>query len=377
MTLRPLAGVRVLDLCRLIPGGLATRRLADLGADVVKVEEPGRGDYLRTIPPMVGEVGLMHAVLNRGKRSIAIDLKTEEGRAQLNQLAGRADVIVEVSRPGRFEAMGIDFDALRRTRPELVVCSITGYGQNGSLASLPSHGMNMDAWAGCLPVTWEGDRPRIGGGEIPLCVELGGVNAALAVAAAVYQARSTGRGEWLDISCWDAGVEANRLALAHQASIGEPLVSISDLGPLYDTYVTSDGQVVLFAAIEKKFWARFCEEIDRPDLLSVWSGEDVDFGSNAALYKDLAEVFRSDSAERWARRFVEWGIPGSIVLDVAGVLEHPHMRERRLMYGKDESGVHQIASPIRSFDSGERAHATAESPRVGQHTNDVLAEWLD
>lgn len=377
MSWRPLDGVRVLDICRLIPGGLATRRLADLGADVVKVEEPGRGDYLRTIPPTIGGVGLMHAVLNRGKRSIALDLKSADGREQLERLADRADVIVEVSRPGSMEGMGIDFAALRRMRPELVVCSITGYGQEGPLASLPSHGMNMDAWAGCLPITWDEGRPRIGGGEVALSVELGGLNAALAVTAAVYQSRTIGRGEWLDISCWDAGVEANRLGLAHRATTGEPLVSISDLGPLYDTYVTSDGQVIMFAAIEEKFWTRFCEGVGRPDLLTVWDGDDVDFGTNEALYKKLADVFRSESAEIWAARFVEWGVPGSVVLDIAGVLRHPHLRERGLACGTDESGIEQFASPIRSVSSGERANAVGLAPTLGQHTAEVLTDWLN
>lgn len=377
MGLRPLNGVRVLDLCRLIPGGLATRRLADLGADVVKVEEPGRGDYLRTIPPVIDGIGLMHAVLNRGKRSIAVDLKTEQGREQLQHLAAVADVIVEVSRPGRMEGIGIDFAALRRARPELVVCSITGYGQGGPLAALPSHGMNMDAWAGCLPITWDDGRPRMGGGEVALSAELGGVNAALAITAAVYQARITGRGEWLDMSCWDAGVEANRLGLAHQATTGEPLVSISALGPLYDTYVTADNHVIMFAAIEQKFWERFCEGIDRPDLLSVWTGHDVDFGSNTTLYKDLAEVFRADPAERWAQRFVEWEIPGSVVLDLSGVLTHPQLHERGLACGKDHTGVEQFASPIRSIDSGERANAEASAPELGQHTDEIMSEWLN
>lgn len=373
----PLEGLRVLDMSRLIPGGLATRRLADLGADVVKVEEPGRGDYLRTIPPLVGGTGIMHLMLNRGKRSIALDIHDPAGRAVFDRLAGVADVIVEVSRPGRYREIGIDFEALRRARPELVVCSVTGFGQDGPNALAPSHGMNMDALAGCVRVERRDGRVRLAEGQLSLAAELGGVNAALAVVAAVLRARLTGQGAWLDASCWDAAVEANRLSLGHLAATGEPLFDIADLGALYDVYETSDGRVILFAAIEHKFWKAFCSGIDRPDLAERWAGADVSFGSGDVVLSDeLAAIFATATADEWIDRLAEWDVPGSEVLDHSGVLGHPHLAGRGLVEPTATGEAPNLTSPIRALGEGRAGVGLPSAPDLDADHAAVLASWL-
>lgn len=377
MTFAPLTGLKVLDMSRLIPGGLATRRLADLGADVVKVEEPGRGDYLRTIPPLIDGVGVMHLSLNRGKRSIALNIHLAEDRAVFDRLVAVADVIVEVSRPGRYRELGIDFAAMRETRPELVVCSVTGFGQDGPEAQTPSHGMNMDALAACVQLDRAGGGVRLAKGQISLAAELGGTNAALAITSAVLQAKLTGVGAWLDASCWDAAVEANRLWLGHLAATGEPLFDIADLGALYNVYETRDGRVVLVAFIERKFFESFCSGVGRADLLDRWNGQDVDFASDDDwLAGELAQIFASATAAEWHQRFQVWDLPGTEVLDHRSLLAHPHLAARDLMRHDAASRFPAIASPIRKLGEPPAGSVLPPAPALGEHNDVVLTGWL-
>lgn len=378
MSYQPLAGVRVLDLTRLLPGAIAARKLAFLGADVVKVEEPDRGDYLRTIPPMYdNDDSFMHKLLNRGKRSIALDLKSESDRRTFDALAQEADAILEVSRPGRFRELGIDFARMRQARPELVVCSVTGFGQTGPLASLASHGMNMDCLAGSAPFERDGEDGWSLGRSVfaSIAVELGGVNAALATTAAILHARATGEGTWIDASCWDAAVEANRLAIAHKLATGTNVVAVADLGPLYAVYQCRDGGLVLLCAIEHKFWSRFCDGVSRPDLTERWRGNgEVDFGLDAALSAELRAIFVEDDAEVWQRRFHDWDIPGSRLLSIDEVLEHPHFEARQMVACDDD--FPSVLDPVRWAD-GTRPGTDARPARpLGADTNDIMAEWL-
>ncbi|MGH9034644.1 MAG: CaiB/BaiF CoA transferase family protein [Acidimicrobiia bacterium] len=378
--MRPLSGVRVLDLTRLLAGALATRKLADLGAEVVKVEEPGRGDYLRTIPPFVGGEGLMHRVLNRGKKSVALDYRTDEGRATLDRLALAADVLVEVSRPGRLAEFGIDLADLRRRHPSLVVCSVSAYGQTGPLASLPAHGMNMDAYAGWVSTeAWNG-RQRIASGIFTsVAVELGGINAALAIVAALLEARATGRGAWIEVSCWDAAVEATRLRLAHLVATGTDLFDVRELGPLYDVYRAADGRLVLFGALERKFWERFCAGVGRPDLASRWKGgEAVQFEDDEDVRKELDEIFAERPAAEWIGCFIDWEVPGAEILHPQDVLQHAHFRARRLVDGDTgEDPVPSILDPVVWVETQGRPGAgSPPSPVLGEHTDQIMKAWL-
>lgn len=374
----PLAGVRVLDLTRLIPGALATRKLADLGADVVKIEEPATGDYLRAIPPFVGGRSLMYDLLNRSKRSVALDLHDAGDRGTFAQLVARADAVVEVSRPGRFAAAGVDLAELARRRPDLVVCSLTGFGQDGPLAGLPAHGMNIDALAGCLGVD-EGEPPSFGPGVFTsLGAELGGLNAALAVTAALFGARATGRGATIDASCWDACVEANRIGLVHYLVTGRELRVQDATGPLYSLYRTADGRVVLFAAVERRFWENFVAGVGRPDLASRWSeaaGGAVDFGLDASLGKELADLFAAHSAEMWMDRFLEWDVPGSVVRTVPDLAADAHLAARGLVDGTADGHV-TVADPFRWGDGTRPGAGGRSAPELGADTETVLAEWL-
>jgi alpha-methylacyl-CoA racemase len=284
---------------------------------------------------------------------------------------------VEVSRPGRLAEAGLDLMQLRERRPEVVVCSITGFGQTGPLADLPSHGMNIDALAGCLTPEREG-RPRMAAGIYnSLGTELGGLNAAVAVLAALVRARATGEGAWIDVSCWDAAVEFSRYRLAYLDATGEEMSDVRELGPLYDLYETADGGLVFLGAIERKFWENLCRGLGRPDLAPRWCSDgDVHFAEDGELRKELEVVFLTAPADEWADRFLRWEVPGSRVLTAAEVLASPHLAARGLLW-RDGSAIPQIADPVRWIETATRPGQDATpSPALGADTDEVLAGWL-
>jgi crotonobetainyl-CoA:carnitine CoA-transferase CaiB-like acyl-CoA transferase len=373
----PLAGVRVVDMSRLIGGALATLKLADLGADVVKVEEPGRGDYLREIPPFVKGKSLVNELLNRNKRSIALDFRDPVERATLDALVATAEVVVEVSRPGRLLESEVDLDGWQRRDPKLTICSITGFGQTGPLADLPAHGMNIDALAAIMPVGLRPDgRPTIGS-DIALGLELGAMNAVTAVLASVIEARATGRGRRIDISCWDAAAAIGRLDLAHRVATGKPSITPRELGAFYDLYAASDGQLVLFCAIEQKFWEAFCTAIGRPDLLASWGSDStVDYGSNPGLRAVLDDVFASRTADEWQQLFVASGVPGCKVVDAAGLVELDHFSERRIAELEPADGLVALADAIRWSDGTRPGQRRTLAPKLGEHSDQIIEEWL-
>jgi alpha-methylacyl-CoA racemase len=378
---RPLAGLRVLDLTRLMAGNLATRQLADLGAEVVKVEHPLTGDYQRGIPPLVDGYALWHELLNRNKKSVALDITDPADRDTILQLIAVADVVVEVSRPGSLKRLGIDLAACRERRPELVVCSISGFGQTGPWSQLPAHGGNMDGLAG-MTVTREGSEGIrfVQLAYTSLGNELGAINAALAVTAAAFGARSMGIGAWIDISCWDCLIDTNRAAIAYLAATGDDVqITESHIwGSKHGIYRTSDQRLVFIALIELKFWQQFCDAIDRSDLREQWDGTaSVDYGS-PALRDEMVSIIASKTADEWQELFVSLSLPGSPLLTLAEVVEEPHFAARGLVEPREGKRIPNVPGPIRWMDHpSERpgAHPSA-APELGSDTAEVLKSWL-
>jgi alpha-methylacyl-CoA racemase len=373
---RPLSGVRVLDMGILIPPSLTSAKLVAMGADVVKIEQPGGGDRIRRIPPF-GPDGEspQHTAQNWGKRSIALDLRRPEERETFFALAEVADIIVENQLAGSWLGMGIDFHELRLRRPELVVCSITGFGQTGPLASLPSHGLNMDALADILALDRSSGEPRLGWSFTSWGNELGAAYAALAITAALVRARTAGEGAWIDLSCWDA----HRTEIAMSEATGAAVnMHDSRLGPLYDTYLASDGRPVLLAALEPKFWKRFCEKVSRPDLVHRHSGGEIDFGRNEeSLREELRGIMATVSSAEWERRFIEWDVPGGPVLEIPDVLTHPHFRARGLVEHSSDSNWPNVLSAIRWHHVDQRAGAgLAPPPELDADRDEILKDWL-
>ncbi len=379
MSYQPLAGVKVLDLGILIPAALTSGKLAALGADVVKVEQPPNGDRLRVIPP-IGDDGEspQHMSQSWGKRSIGLDVRDSGDRAVILALAGRADIIVENQLAGFWAGQGIDFAALRQERPALIVCSVTGFGQTGPWASLPSHGLNMDALADTLPVEWEDGQPHRGRTFTSWGNELGTAFAAMAVLAALVAVRTTGEGAWIDLSCWDALVEAHRadIAITERAK-RSPMQRMGRRQALYDTYLSSDGVAVLLGALEPKFWKRFCENIGRADLIGRHSGAALAFADNDDdLRAELEKEFGKAAAAEWLQRFIDWDVPGGPVLDVQQIMATDHFAARQIAEG-DDGEWPNVTTAIRWHHTSERAGAgLAPPPKFDQHREEVLRDWL-
>lgn len=379
---RPLRGLRVLDLSRLIVGALATRHLADMGAEVVKVEAPGTGDYLRSVAPFLDGEGVWHHLLNRNKESIALDLGDPGDREVVRRLAGVADVVVDVSRPGALARLGLDPSGLRRRHPALVVCSITGFGQEGPWSLIPAHGLNMDSLAGAVATADDED-------GIPRFVQLvysglsqesPALQAALAIVSAVHGARAHGEGAWIDVSCWDAVVEMNRTAIAYRAATGrDPQVAERHMwGAKHRIYRSADGRLVFLAVIEQKFWELFCDVVHRPDLRDAWQSEgELDYGGGPELEATLEEIFAGRPAAEWGELFTAHGLPGSPLLGVGEVMESEQFAVRGLLEEND-GPVPNVASPIRWLDhDGTRpGQRPRTAPSVGADTDEVLATWL-
>ena len=379
-TYRPLQGVRVLDIGILLPAALTSVKLVALGADVVKVELPGVGDRLRYAPNLAPDgTSAQHMTQNRGKRSIALDLRQPDDQALFLELADRADVIVENQHPGFWAKQGIDFAAMRAKRPELIVCSVTGFGQTGPLASLPAHGLNMDAIADGVNLVWTDGVPKLGWSFCSWGTEIGADHAGMAICAALVEVARSGQGAWIDISCWDGLVEAHRSEMALTTLNGERFSGHdSTLGALYNTYLSRDGKPVLLGALEPKFWRNFCAGVGREDLIDQHGGGELEFGDdNAFLEQELTALFATADAAEWDRRFVEWDCPGGTVLEIPEVMQLPHFAARGIVEG--ETGAWpNVASPIRWHHVDERAGSGMPAPpEIDADRASILLDWLD
>jgi crotonobetainyl-CoA:carnitine CoA-transferase CaiB-like acyl-CoA transferase len=381
MTERALAGVRVLDLTRLLPGGFASQLLADLGADVVKVEDTGMGDYIRWAPPYYGDeeqqaLGTRSALylsLNRNKRSIRLDLKSDAGRETLLRLAEGYDVLLEGFRPGVMERLGVGYDVLAERNPRLVYCAITGYGQSGPNTGRAGHDMNYLALTGLLGLTGEaGGRPIQSAGQI---ADLGGggLMAAFGVLAALRERDRSGEGQAVDVSMFDGAL--SWLAMVAGQYLCDGQVPRRGEGQLTGAYVcylpyeAADGWITM-GALEPQFWARFCQAVDREDLIEKQFERT---GSDA--WREVADVFRSRTRAEWKAFNDEHDAMIEPVLDLDEALDSELVAAREMVVGWDQPGlgeVRQLGAPVKLSRTPAAVHRPA--PAFGEHTREVLEE---
>jgi crotonobetainyl-CoA:carnitine CoA-transferase CaiB-like acyl-CoA transferase len=327
---QPLAAVRVLDLTRLVPGAVCSQLLADFGADVIKIEAPGAGDYMRAVgPPLPGtSTGYQYASLNRNKRSVCLNLKSEKGAALLRRLALTADVLIENYRPGVMTSFGLSYDELKGTCPELVYCAISGYGQAAS--TLPAHDINLLAMSGLLSLTSE--VPVIP--PVPLADFETGERAALAICAALHGRQAGNGGTFLDIAMLDGMVSWMMLAAADYLATGrEPSADrklrdrvppSGGLAPGYGAYRTKDGRFVALGAVEDKLWDGLCQAVGRPDLISVaLPADEVD--------RQLSDAIEGRTLADWMTLFAARGVAATPVNRVPDALGDPVVRGRGLV----------------------------------------------
>ena len=369
-----LAGITVLDFTRLLPGPFCTQLLCNLGAEVIKIEDPKLGDYMRSVPPIVHDVSYPFLMVNRGKRSLSVDLKTPEGQEIVHKLARGSDVVVEQFRPGVMARLRVAYDDLAMMNPRLVYCSFSGYGQTGPYKDLPGHDINFQALAGILGVTTgrEDKAPAIPG--VPIADLASGFNAALAILAALRVRDRTGRGEFIDVSIYDTAVTLMVLGLARFLATGEEPVAgetlLTGSFPFYCLYETKDGRWLSVATVEPKFWSRMCELIEAPDLASK---QFMDGAERFAVAQALAERFRGRTLAEWEALLASENLPITGVKRVSEVVRDPQVKARGLLPVVDVSGLWKlqvIAHPAK--------HATLETrnptrvPAKGQDTEEIL-----
>jgi crotonobetainyl-CoA:carnitine CoA-transferase CaiB-like acyl-CoA transferase len=365
--LRPLDGVTILDLTRLLPGGFCTLILADLGADVIKIEEPGRGDYLRAFPPLGKTQSALFTALNRGKRSLVLDLKAAAGRAVLLDLARRADVLIEGFRPGVLARLGLTTELLHADNQRLIICSISGYGQRGPLRDRVGHDLNYLGYAGALPLF----APRGGGRPIVPGVQLadlggGALIAALGILAALIERDRTGCGRVLDISMTDAVLHWLAAYAAEFWATGD--VPVGGRGPLsggyacYSVYQTADQRALTVAAVEPRFWANLCRMLDREPFIAQ---QYAPWPEQERMFSDLDALFATRTLAAWLDFFGDAEVCVGPVRTLAEALEATPGRQFTL----DQPGEGALAQLGGLF--GETSSRPA--PGLGEHSDEVLS----
>jgi crotonobetainyl-CoA:carnitine CoA-transferase CaiB-like acyl-CoA transferase len=379
MAALPLEGLRVLDLTRLLPGPAATLLLADLGADVVKVEDVGAGDYLRWTPPHYhgGDATASSAAflaLNRNKRSIRIDLKTEAGADALRRLARDADVLIESFRPGVLDALGVGYERLRQEHPGLVYCAISGYGQDGPGRDRAGHDLNYVGVTGLLALTGERGGPPVPSAGQIADFGAGATMAAFGILAALRERDRSGQGQLVDVSMTDGALSWLAVPAAQHLA-GDPVPergAFALAGGLacYRPYRCADGGWVTLGALERKFWDVLCRGVGREDLLDRHLDP-----VGSATHRALEELFASRTRHEWTAFADEHDCCLAPVLELDEALEAPLFRERGMVVeapraGSDEP-VRQLGSPIR-LSATPAQPARRAAPGRGEHTGEVL-----
>jgi crotonobetainyl-CoA:carnitine CoA-transferase CaiB-like acyl-CoA transferase len=377
----PLSGVRVLDLSRVLAGPFATCILGDLGADVIKVEEPG-GDHVRTLPPFY-EGGESHYFLavNRNKRSIVVDLKKPEGRDLILDLAAKSDVVVENFRPDVMDRLGIGFDTLKARKPDMILCSISGYGRSGPLRDRPSFDLVTQARSGVMSITGEPDGPPTKLG-LPMGDLGGGLWGAIGVLAALNRRHATGEAQHIDLSLLEGLVGLlgylGQLAFMTGRSPGRVGSAHHNIVP-YGRFEVADGHLVLALHVGS-FWRRFCLAIGRDDLLADPRFRTTTDRRNnrVELQAEVEEIMRGRTRAEWSRLLEEADVPHGPILDVLEALEQEQLAEREaiaVMNHPTAGTVRQVRSPVRFADETPPGEV-GPSPRLGEHSRQICATVL-
>jgi len=387
-----LSGVRVIESSLLGPGMIATF-LADLGAEVIKVEPP-TGDYVRQMTwPIINGVSLLHLHTHRGKKSITLDLKTPAGVETYKALVASADVVVEAMRPGSLAKLGLGYEDLKAINEKIVFCTLSGYGATGPYRDMPSHGIAYDTWAGIVnPVTDDEGFVRIPKDMPNVGINLGPMVGAMAVLAGVISARDTGVGCQMELAQSDAAAYMDwyriETYLAYERSEEEVTGNASDNyerrepglagmweGVRYQMYESSDGHVI-FMASEQAFWKNFCVGVGRPELFEANPGSKyADHAKgNIELQRELKAIFLTKTSNEWLAFGDEYNTPIAPVNTPKNVVDDPQFQDRFPLYSVEDVGAEQLPLPVKV--AGMEQTAPTMAPTVGQHTDEVMADVL-
>ena len=387
----PLAGLRIVESSLLGPAAI-TLHLADLGAEVIKVESPG-GDYIREMTwPIVEGVSLLHLHVNRGKKSIVLDLRKPEAVAVYLDLVRDADVVVEAMRPGSLAKRGLGFEELRRVNPKLVFCNISGYGETGPYKDLPAHGIAFDTWAGIVGVAKDDEGFSYIPEHASIGIHAGPLIGALAILAAVIRARASGEGSALELGQSDAAAYMDWYRIESWKAYERPADVVTGNksddyvrrapgtagmreGVRYQIYESSDG-FVLFMASEQAFWKNFCDAVGRPELFERWPGSKyADHArGNREMQRELRAIFKTKTSAEWIRFGSEKNFPVAPCNTPKTIAADPQFQHRLPWMGHEQHGADMLPFPVRF--AGETLPEPSKAPRVGEHQDEVLTELL-
>ncbi|MBW2242962.1 MAG: CoA transferase [Deltaproteobacteria bacterium] len=387
----PLGSLRVIESSLLGPGAIGTH-LADLGAEVIKVEAPG-GDYIRDMTwPIIEGVSLLHLHVHRGKKSITLDLRTPEGVAIYEDLARGADVVIEAMRPGALGRRGLGYEDLKKINPKIVFCNLSGYGATGPYKGLPAHGIAFDTWGGVV----KPEQDEEGFSYIPehasIGMHAGPMFGAMGILAAVIRARETGKGceleigqsdstaymDWYRIESWLAYDRPEDVVTGNKSDgfvRRAPGTAGMKEGVRYQLYESADGSV-LFMASEQAFWKNFCIAIGREELFERWPGSKfADHArGNRALQAILRDVFKTKTSEEWIRLGGEKNFPIAPVNTPKTIAEDPQFKNRFPLYPHENHGADMLPFPVKF--PGETLPIPSWAPTAGQHTDEVMTDVL-
>ena len=366
----PLDGITVLDLTRLLPGPFATQLLADLGAEVIKIEDPALGDYMRAVPPAIDNTSYPFLMVNRNKKSLAVDLKEREGQEIVRKLVRRADVFVEQFRPGVTKRLGVEYARIRRINRRIVYCSHTGYGQTGPYAGFPGHDLNFEALAGLLSVSRDA-MPAIP--AVPISDLSSGFMAAFAILAALRTRDRTGTGEFIDVSIFDVSVSLMVLNIARYLGAGEeptPSEIIAGHWPFYNLYETADRLWLTVAAVEPKFWRRLVDLLGLPELAGR---QFVDVPERDEVTARMRARFREKPRAEWLRILDPKDLPVTPVQKLADAMADPQVAARGLLTEANLGGLGRrivLAHPAKYTRT--RVVPARSVPEMGADTERIL-----
>ncbi len=377
----PLAGLKVIELCHVMAGPVCGLMLADMGADVIKVEKiPGGDDTRRTVPPKIGDEAASFMMMNRNKRGIAVDLKTEDGKKVLHRLLKDADVVTENYSRGVMERMGLGYETLKEMNPRLIYCAISGFGRSGPYADRGGFDLIAQGMSGLMSITGEGPgRPPVKVGA-PITDITAGILGAMGILAALHARTQTGKGQMVDTSLFEAGIVhtfwQSAIALATGVAPG-PLGSAHPLNAPYEAFATKDGWINLGAA-NQATWLRTIELLGRRDL-----GEDSRFKeasgrlvNRAALADALAQEFKKRTSAEWLAALEQAKVPAGPVFDVLQMHINPQTLAREMVVEVDHTTVGRIktlGAPVKFSATPGGVHRSA--PIFGEHTEEVLREY--
>lgn len=370
----PLEGVTVIDFTRLLPGPLATMMLADMGADVIKVEDPDSPDYIRSFEPLIEGTSAFYYALNRNKRSLAINFLSPAGKEVLLNMVRKADVFIEQYRPGVMKSMGLDYETLKAINPRLIYVSITGYGQSSALAQAAGHDLNYIAISGALGVTGDAQgRPVIPGFQMA-DIAGGSYMAMNAVTTALYRREKTGTGEWLDVAMTDSVLPFLALPFAEQQALDKGHTrgkfQLSGGQANYNVYECSDGKYVALGSLEPKFWNKVCARLGKPE----WRGQILARPEvQEVIQKELQHIFLTKTRTEWLAFFEKDDVCLTPINELDELTSDAYLRERKLFVDFDLAGrtFSTIATPVHHEGMTDQHW---QAPKLGEDSIAILRE---